>query len=261
VVRARPTALLVDLDGVLRRWDPAVPARVEAAHGLPAGALEKTAMDWSRLLPVITGQVSHADWMAGVAEALDAPEAVAEWQRYRGEVDPDVLAFVREARAAGVPVAIATNATDQLDADLAALGLTGEVDAVVNSSVVGAHKPTREFFAAAAQVRWCPALSRPRRSSLASPAFGPNTVSASSSRIVGGSSLPIDRYTAALLALTVINGLQHVASTTSRRRDLPHRFSGARMTSRGACAHAGCAWVAAIHRVTASVASGEGSTT
>jgi putative hydrolase of the HAD superfamily len=151
MVRVRPTALLVDLDGVLRRWDPEVPARVEAAHGLPAGALQKTAMDWSRLLPAITGQVSHAEWMASVAEALDAPEAVAEWQRYRGEVDPDVLAFVREVRAAGVPVAIATNATDHLDADLAALGLTGEVDAVVNSSVVGAHKPTREFFFAACQ--------------------------------------------------------------------------------------------------------------
>lgn len=150
-MRARPTALLVDLDGVLRRWDPEVPARIEAAYGLPAGALEKTAMDWSRLLPAITGAVSHADWVAGVAEALEAPEAVAEWQRYRGEVDPDVLAFVREARAAGAPVAIGTNATDHLDADLAALGLAGEADAVVNSSVVGAHKPTREFFAAACQ--------------------------------------------------------------------------------------------------------------
>ena len=150
MARARPTALLVDLDGVLRRWDPEVPARIEAAHGLPAGALEKTAMDWSRLRPAITGEVTHAGWMAGVAEALGAPAAVAEWQRYRGEVDPDVLALVREARAAGVPVAIATNATDHLDADLETLGLTGEVDAVVNSSVVGAHKPTREFFAAAA---------------------------------------------------------------------------------------------------------------
>ena len=151
MVRERPTALLVDLDGVLRRWDPEVPARIEAAHGLPAGALEKTAMDWGRLLPAITGHVSHAPWMAGVAEAPGAPEAVAEWPRYRGEVDPDVLGFVREVRAGGVPVAIATNATDQLDADLAKLGLTGEADAVVNSSSVGAHKPTREFFAAACQ--------------------------------------------------------------------------------------------------------------
>jgi putative hydrolase of the HAD superfamily len=150
VTRARPTALLVDLDGVLRRWDPEVPARIEAAHGLPAGSLTKTAMDWSRLRPAITGEVTHAGWMAGVAEALGAPRAVAEWQEYRGEVDPDVLALVRDARAAGVPVAIATNATDHLDADLRALGLTDEVDAVVNSSVVGAHKPTREFFAAAA---------------------------------------------------------------------------------------------------------------
>jgi putative hydrolase of the HAD superfamily len=156
VVRTRPTALLVDLDGVLRRWDPGVPERIEAAHGLPVGALEKTAMDWARLKPAITGEVTHAAWMAGVAEALGAPEAVAEWQRYRGEVDPDVLAFVRAARAAGVPVGIATNATDHLDADLEALGLTGEVDAVVNSSVVGAHKPTREFFTAA-----CLALHTP----------------------------------------------------------------------------------------------------
>ena len=149
-MRTRPTALLVDLDGVLRRWDPEVPARIEAAHGLPAGSLEKTAMDWSRLRPAITGEVTHAAWMASVASALGAEAAVKEWQAYRGEVDPDVLAFVREARAAGIPVAIATNATDHLDADLMALGLTGEVDAVVNSSVVGAHKPTREFFAAAA---------------------------------------------------------------------------------------------------------------
>ena len=148
--RPRPTALLVDFDGVLRRWDPEVSARIEAAHGLPAGSLEKTAMDWGRLLPAITGRVTHAAWMAGVAEALGAPDAVAEWQRYRGEVDPDVLALVRDARAAGVRVALATNATDHLDADLAELGLTGELDAVVNSSAVGAHKPTREFFTAAA---------------------------------------------------------------------------------------------------------------
>ncbi|MFC0530177.1 HAD family hydrolase [Phytohabitans kaempferiae] len=161
MLRTRPTALLVDLDGVLRRWDPEVPARIEAAHGLAAGSLAKTAMEWPRLRPAITGEVTHADWMAGVAEALDAPVAVTEWQEYRGEVDPDVLAFVREARAAGVPTGLATNATDLLDTDLATLGLTGEFDAVVNSSVVGAHKPTREFLVAA-----CLALSTPPKSVL-----------------------------------------------------------------------------------------------
>jgi hypothetical protein len=82
-------------------------------------------------------------------------------------------------------------------------------------------------------------------------------VSASSTSMVGGSSL-IERYTAAGLELTVMNGLWQVASITSSSRDFPHRFSGARITSRGACAHAGCAWVAAIHNTTASAASAEG---
>jgi putative hydrolase of the HAD superfamily len=168
VSRRSVTGLLVDCDGVLRRWDAGVAADAERRHGLPPGSLAGTAMHWSRLEPAITGRVSHAEWMAGVARELGAPAAVAEWQRYRGEVDPDVLAFVREVRAAGRPVGLATNATDLLDADLVALGLAGECeerseaesrstserrlwefDAVVNSSVVGVPKPAREYFAAA----------------------------------------------------------------------------------------------------------------
>lgn len=164
-MRPRAAALLIDLDGVLRRWDPAVPAAVEVAYGLAPGAILDTAMQWSRLRPAVTGEVSHAEWMAGVAEGLSASAgavlgsgsvsagaaraAVEEWSAYRGEVDADVLAFVREVRAAGLPVGLATNATDRLDEDLAALGLTGEVDHVINSSVVGTHKPTREYFTAA----------------------------------------------------------------------------------------------------------------
>jgi putative hydrolase of the HAD superfamily len=70
--------------------------------------------------------------------------------------DPVVLALVREVRAGGRPVGLATNATGLLDADLDLLGLTGEVDAVVNSSAVGAAKPARQFYAAA-----CAALGLP----------------------------------------------------------------------------------------------------
>nr|WP_230416801.1 HAD-IA family hydrolase [Micromonospora tarapacensis] len=155
---------MVDFDGVLRRWDPAVAAGVEREYGLTAGVLGEIAAQWGWLQPALTGRISHADWMTSVADALTqsvgdagrARAAVAQWQRYRGEVDPDVLAFVRQARAAGIRVGLGTNATDLLDADLAALDLTGELDVVVNSSVIGVHKPAPEYFQAA-----CAALETP----------------------------------------------------------------------------------------------------
>ena len=57
-----------------------------------------------------------------------------------------MLAFVREVRAAGRPVGLATNATDRLRGDLDALGLAGEFDAVVSSSELEVHKPAPEYF-------------------------------------------------------------------------------------------------------------------
>lgn len=162
--RERATALLVDFDGVLRHWDPAVAAGIEREYGLSEGVLGEIAMSWGLLQPVLTGRVSHAEWMGSVADALTpslgdparARAAVDQWQRYRGEVDTEVLAFIREVRAAGVRVGLGTNATDLLDADLAALGLTDELDVVVNSSVLGVHKPAKEYFQAA-----CEALATP----------------------------------------------------------------------------------------------------
>jgi putative hydrolase of the HAD superfamily len=155
-LRPRADALLVDLDGVLRRWDPAVQSAAEERHGLAPGTILRTAMEWPRVQPAITGRISHDEWMAGVAAALDAPDAVKEWEQYRGEVDAEVLGLVRAAREAGRPVGIATNATDRLDADLTALGLAGAVDAVLNSSVLGVPKPSPEYF-----TRACRALRTP----------------------------------------------------------------------------------------------------
>ncbi|GAB1642621.1 HAD family hydrolase [Krasilnikovia sp. MM14-A1259] len=154
-MRRQPAkALLIDLDGVLRRWDPAVPAAVEEKYGLAAGTLMGTAFTWDLLRPAVAGELTDAEWMDAIATRLplpaaDAAAAVAQWQTYRGEVDPDVLAFIREARAAGRPVGIATNATDRLRDDLAALGLADEVDAVVSSWELRIHKPAPEFFARA----------------------------------------------------------------------------------------------------------------
>jgi putative hydrolase of the HAD superfamily len=154
-MRRQPArALLIDLDGVLRLWDPQVGQAVEAKYGLDPGALLKTAMTWDIYRPAVAGEIDDADWMRLVAMRLPLPEtdaaaAVAEWQQHRGYVDEEVLALVREVRAAGLPVGLATNATDRLRGDLEALGLAGEFDVVLSSWELKIHKPAPEFYAAA----------------------------------------------------------------------------------------------------------------
>ncbi len=155
--RERAQALLIDLDGVLRRWDPAPMIAVEVAHGLKPAALLETAMSWDIYRPAMAGEITDAEWMELVASRLPleidvARAAVAEWQSYRGEPDPEVLAFIREVRAGGRRVGLATNATDRLRGDLETLGLLDEVDVVISSWEQKVHKPAPEFFTRACQL-------------------------------------------------------------------------------------------------------------
>jgi putative hydrolase of the HAD superfamily len=159
--RERPSALLVDLDGVLRLWDPEFTAGVERRYGLAPGALLTAGLAPDRLRAVITGRLTRADWQAEIGAAVGCPEAVAEWATFRGTVDQDVLGLIRQVRAAGRPVALATNATEAERQDLASLGLLDELDAVVNSAELGVAKPAPEFYAAA-----CTAVGVPPRGCL-----------------------------------------------------------------------------------------------
>jgi putative hydrolase of the HAD superfamily len=150
-------ALLIDFDGVLRRFDPAPMIAVELKYGLAPAALLETAMAWEIYRPAMAGELSHEQWMRAVADGLpleraEAAAAVAEWQAYRGAVDPEALAFVREVRAAGRKVGLATNSTDLLDADLAQLDLAADFDAVINSWDLKIHKPAPEFFQQACEL-------------------------------------------------------------------------------------------------------------
>ncbi|GAA2657241.1 HAD family hydrolase [Paractinoplanes durhamensis] len=155
--RERAQALLIDLDGVLRRWDPAPMIAVEVEYGLKPAALLETSMSWDIYRPAVVGEITDAEWMRLVAERLPieperAAEAVARWQSYRGEPDPDALAFIREVRAGGRKVGLATNATDRLRPDLEALGLAGEVDVVISSWEQKVHKPAPEFYQRACEL-------------------------------------------------------------------------------------------------------------
>jgi putative hydrolase of the HAD superfamily len=154
-----PAPLIVDLDGVLRRWDPL--DAVEARHGLPRGALLGAAFAPELLARVVTGVIDDDRWRADVTAALvaahgpAAARAVAEWSESSGAVEPAVLELVRRYRRTA-PVVALTNATSRLPRDLARLGLDRELDRVFSSHELGVAKPDPRVFALV-----CTELGRP----------------------------------------------------------------------------------------------------
>jgi putative hydrolase of the HAD superfamily len=150
-------ALLIDLDGVLRIWNPERDRQAEQIAGLPAGALRQALFAPDILTPAITGQITDEAWRIAIADRLhtqfpnaDADRAVTLWSESSGEIDAAVLEVVRACRK-NVPVALITNATSRLPYDLQRLSVVGEFDHIINSSIVGAIKPEPAIFTAALQ--------------------------------------------------------------------------------------------------------------
>ncbi|TDD50946.1 HAD family hydrolase [Saccharopolyspora elongata] len=150
-------AILCDLDGVIRWWDPEIMSGLDRANGLPRGTLAKTAFAPDRLNPAITGARTDEQWRAAIAadlaEACGSPEAaralVAEWAAHAGEVVEEVAELLAAARE-HVPVVLVSNATTRLESDLARLGIADLLDEVVNSARVGIAKPDPGIFRFAA---------------------------------------------------------------------------------------------------------------
>ncbi len=163
-VRKKPTALLIDLDGVIREYRRDGLGPAETAAGFGPGEILEVALAPERLTPAMLGQISRAGWRESIAAALvdrtgdlaTAERVAEEWDSYRGELVPEVLAFVAEVREAGFPVALCTNATDDVRADLLRFEIAEEFDAIVVSAELGLAKPHPSFFAAA-----CEAVLKP----------------------------------------------------------------------------------------------------
>ncbi|MDT0213616.1 hypothetical protein Q9R29_06920 [Rothia sp. ARF10] len=149
------TALLLDLDGVLRIWDPTLTPSVEMAYGLPAGALAAAAAAHGGLERALTGELDDRDWRRVVADEIAhdhgeaARAAVEEWMAPSGSVDAEALDVVRRVRSR-LQVIILANATSRLETDLERLGLADEVDGWVCSADIGLAKPDPDVFSRAA---------------------------------------------------------------------------------------------------------------
>ncbi|GAA3536371.1 hypothetical protein GCM10022419_015110 [Nonomuraea rosea] len=139
-------AVLSDFDGVLRQFDHAAQADIEARYGLP---LMKTAFDPELIMPPTLGHVSEEQWAESIALALGGDEraraAVGEFIRVRFWVDEEVRALLARVQQ-HVPVIIVTNAMDTLELHMDQLGLTYFADDVVSSARVGVAKPDRRIY-------------------------------------------------------------------------------------------------------------------
>jgi putative hydrolase of the HAD superfamily len=139
-------AVVLDLDGVIRHFDPQEAADIERRHALEIGTLLDTAFAEPGITDVTTGRMTRTAWITGIGETLGAPDAAREWGGRPPRVDPDMLGLADELRARGLVVAVLTNGTDTIPAEMAEQGIACRVDHVFNSAEIGHAKPDARAF-------------------------------------------------------------------------------------------------------------------
>ncbi|MFJ5048957.1 HAD-IA family hydrolase [Streptomyces sp. NPDC088719] len=150
-------AVLCDLDNVVRFYDTAPLAALERAAGLPEGTTTDIAYAPEVDLPLLLGRITPDAWVeaivAGLAERRVGGDRARALARALADApfraDEEAVSLLRRART-HVPVVLVTNATLQLDADLALLGLSDLADAVVSSAVEQVAKPDPAIYRIAA---------------------------------------------------------------------------------------------------------------
>ena len=143
-------AVVFDLDGVVRHFEPE--AAIEARFRLPPGALYQTAFLPELLDATVIGARVYDDWIAGIGDTLAARhgehtrDAAVAFSQLGATVDVAVVDLMRRLRANGYVVAILTNGTTRVEAELTALGIDDEFDHLFNSARIGYAKPDPRVF-------------------------------------------------------------------------------------------------------------------
>ena len=152
----RTRVLAIDLDGVVRQWRGAGLDGAEKQFGLAPGTIAGRAFGTGAQELALNGVISHTEWCEDVRSGLAgklgdaAADAVAYWQRDRGTADEDVVRELRDLHRDSV-LALVTDSTDILPADLAVLGLTDLFDHVFASYAIGVTKPSPMVFRTVAE--------------------------------------------------------------------------------------------------------------
>ncbi|MFI6367955.1 HAD-IA family hydrolase [Nocardia sp. NPDC050630] len=155
-------AVLLDWDGVLHHWNGEGERAGEQAEGLPAGAVAEAAYGTVAYEYAKLGIYTDAEWRDCVAQALEqrfdgrGREAVRVWTADRGRVvdgAAELLARLRERFA----VALLSDNTDILIADLEMFRVESAFDHIFVSAHIGMTKPAPALYRHAATVMGVPA--------------------------------------------------------------------------------------------------------
>ncbi|MBL1098344.1 HAD-IA family hydrolase [Streptomyces sp. 205] len=149
--------MLCDLDNVIRFYDTTELASLERGAGLAEGTTERVAFAPETDLPLLLGAITKQQWVESIVAGLagQVPEAQA---RELGTAlakapfwaDDVVVGLLLQVRA-HMPLVLVTNATVELEDDLASLGLADFADHVVSSARVGVAKPDQKIYEIAAK--------------------------------------------------------------------------------------------------------------
>ncbi|WP_226573346.1 HAD family hydrolase [Acuticoccus sediminis] len=150
--------LMLDVDGVVVNGRPgdggSWATDIERDLGISPDALQSVffAPHWDA---IVTGRADLGDVLEACLPALSrsvtAADVIDYWFARDSAVDEAVLGDCDALRAGGTRIALATNQDHRRAAYLMdRLGLGRHVDAMVHSAALGARKPDRAFFDAAA---------------------------------------------------------------------------------------------------------------
>ncbi|MEV7067862.1 HAD-IA family hydrolase [Streptomyces collinus] len=149
-------AVLCDLDNVIRFYDLTRLARLEQLAGLAEGTTTKVAYAPETDLPLLLGKIGKEEWVETIVRGLvgevsepRARELGTALAEAPFRADDEVVTMLRRIRQ-HMPLVLVTNATLELESDLASLGLSDLAHHVVSSARVGVAKPDREIYEIAA---------------------------------------------------------------------------------------------------------------
>lgn len=151
--------MLCDIDNVIRFYDTSELTRLEGESGLQPGITAQIAFAPGTDLPLLLGEITKREWAESIARGLTgrtgipkvrAGELATALTRAPFRADDVVVDMLRQVRAR-MPLVLVSNATFELEEDLASLGIGQLAHHVVNSARVKIAKPDPRIYELAAE--------------------------------------------------------------------------------------------------------------